>query len=231
MNYQQIIFDVDDTLIDSAATENFALQHLFNAHHWHLTTKLHKAYHTYNQNLWRKLEQGQITYDELSRITFHDFLKNNLGIDVNGLAIMQEYRTFFAQAHQLLPGVKDTLRLAKKLGYRLTILSNGETFIQNHRLELAGIKDYFSLIVTSQEAGFSKPDKRIFDYFFRQTTIGPENTFFFGDGLQSDILGATNYGMASIWFNHRHRNNVLKLQPLYEVDNYARFANILSNKL
>ena len=34
MRYQQIIFDVDDTIIDFAATEDFALHSLFNAHHW-----------------------------------------------------------------------------------------------------------------------------------------------------------------------------------------------------
>ena len=31
MRYKQIIFDVDDTIIDFAATEDFALHSLFNA--------------------------------------------------------------------------------------------------------------------------------------------------------------------------------------------------------
>ena len=40
MQYKQIIFDVDDTLIDFAATENYALVSLFNRHHWELNADL-----------------------------------------------------------------------------------------------------------------------------------------------------------------------------------------------
>ncbi|MDF7682492.1 YjjG family noncanonical pyrimidine nucleotidase [Lactobacillus sp. ESL0679] len=231
MKYQQIIFDVDDTLIDSAATENFALHHLFAAHHWQLTPKLQQTYHKYNQGLWRQLELGEITYEELSQITFSHFLKANLGLEVDGLKIMNEYRSYFGEAHQLLPGVEHTLKLARKLGYQLTVLSNGERLMQNHRLELAGIKDYFNLIVTSQEAKVSKPDKRIFDYFFAQTKVAPNKTIFFGDGLQSDILGAEKYGFASIWYNHRHRANTLNLHPIFEVDTYQDFDTLLQNNL
>ena len=60
--------------------------------------------------------------------------------------------------------------------------------MQRHRLELAGIKDYLDLIVTSEEAHYSKPNPYAFDYFFSRTEIGPNETLFFGDGLQSDIL-------------------------------------------
>lgn len=150
MQYKQIIFDVDDTLIDFAATENYALRSLFNRHHWELNADLQKQYHSYNQGLWRQLEQGKLTYEDLSEMTFHDFIKEHFGLEIDGKKTMDEYRSYFGQAHKLLPGVEDTLKFAKKAGYKLTVLSNGEKFMQNHRLELAGIKDYFDLIVTSE---------------------------------------------------------------------------------
>lgn len=231
MRFRQIIFDVDDTLIDFAATEHYALRSLFNAHHWKLTTAVQQRYNSYNQGLWRQLEQGKITYDQLSEMVFRNFLKDNLQINVDGLVIMQEYRSYFSEYHQLLPGVIDTLRFAQKKGYQLAVMSNGESFMQEHRLALAGIKNYFSLIVTSQAAGFAKPDKRIFDYFFNLSSIGPAETIFFGDGLQSDILGAENYGFNSIWYNHRHRKNNMDLHPLYEVKNYPQFVKLLKNDL
>ncbi|MDF7637873.1 YjjG family noncanonical pyrimidine nucleotidase [Lactobacillus sp. ESL0791] len=229
MRYRQIIFDVDDTLIDFYATESFALRGLFAAHQWKLTTALQRKYHSYNQGLWRRLEQGEINYEQLSEMTFHNFIKDNLGLEVDGLKMMDEYRSYFGQAHKLLPGVKDTLQFAKKNNYQLAVLSNGEKHMQRQRLELAGIKDYFSLIITSEEAGHSKPDSQIFDYFFSQTDIGPFQTIFFGDGLKSDILGATRYGFDSIWYNHRHRVNDLHLHPLFEVDNYSQLVAIMKN--
>ena len=74
MKYKQIIFDVDDTIIDFAATEDFALNSLFDKNHWQLTADLQKQYHAYNQGLWRDLEQGKLTYEQLSEMTFHDFI-------------------------------------------------------------------------------------------------------------------------------------------------------------
>ncbi|WP_251717389.1 YjjG family noncanonical pyrimidine nucleotidase [Lactobacillus agrestimuris] len=229
MRYKQIIFDVDDTLIDFAATEDFALHSLFDANGWPLSSELQKQYHSYNQNLWRDLELGKYTYEEISERCFRVFLKQNLDIDVDGNEVMDEYRSYFGEAHQLLPGVEDTLIYAKRQDYKLTVLSNGEQFMQEHRLELAGIKDYFDLIVTSEQAHYQKPDEHAFDYFFSRTQIGPNETIFFGDGLQSDILGAEKYGFDSIWYNHRHRKNNLNLHPLFEVENYPQFVKIMQN--
>ncbi|RVU71536.1 MULTISPECIES: YjjG family noncanonical pyrimidine nucleotidase [Lactobacillus] len=227
MRYHQIIFDVDDTLIDFATTEDFAFNSLFKAHHWPTSPDIQRRYHAYNQGLWRDLEQGKLNYEELSERCFRVFLKQNLDIDVDGQQTMDEYRSYFGEAHQLLPGVKDTLKFAKKAGYKLTVLSNGEKFMQRHRLKLAGIYDYFDLIVTSEEAHYQKPDEHAFDYFFSRTEIGPNETIFFGDGLQSDILGAEKYGLDSIWYNHRHRKNTLNLHPLFTVENYPQFVELM----
>ena len=102
MRYKQIIFDVDDTIIDFAATEDFALHSLFNAHHWPLSAELQRQYHSYNQGLWRRLEQGELTYEELSEMTFHDFILDHFGIEIDGKKAMDEYRSYFGEAHQLL---------------------------------------------------------------------------------------------------------------------------------
>ena len=90
MRYKQIIFDVDDTLIDFAATEDFALHSLFDANGWPLSSELQKQYHSYNQNLWRDLELGKYTYEEISERCFRVFLKQNLDIDVDGNEVMDE---------------------------------------------------------------------------------------------------------------------------------------------
>lgn len=227
--YRQIIFDVDDTLIDFAQTENSSLKALFAAHHWPLTTELRRQYHAYNQGLWRQLEQGKISYAELSWRCFHDFIQQHFHQEIDGLEVMAEYRSYFAAAHSLLPGVKDSLKYAKRQGYQLAVLSNGEQYMQNKRLRDAGINDYFDLVITSEEAGFSKPDPHIFDFFFSHSQVGPSETIFFGDGLQSDILGAEQYGFASIWYNHRHHQNTLDLHPLAEVTTYAELVKLIQN--
>lgn len=231
MKYKQIIFDVDDTLIDFAETENYALHSLFASHNWPLSKSLQKRFHVYNQNLWRQLENSEITYGELSEKCFRDLVKKNFDQEIDGLNAMDEYRSYFTQSHKLLPGVKETLKFAKNSGYKLTILSNGEQSMQNIRLRDAGIRDYFDLVITSEEAKSSKPDPHTFEYFFSKTQIKEKETLFFGDGLNSDILGSEKYGVDSIWYNHRHKKNELNLHPLKEVDNYSQFQKILQKNL
>lgn len=227
MKYKQIIVDVDDTLLDTPDTVQQALNYLFKAHGWDLTDDFKKEFHSYNQGLWRQLEKGELTYDQLRAVLFPSLIKKYYGEDIDGLAVADEFHGYFHDGHKLLPGAKDTLIYAKKLGYSLAVLSNGEQFGQERRLKLAGIHDYFDLIVTSELAGCQKPDPEIFDFFFSQSDYSPSETVFFGDGLSSDILGAAGYGFDSVWYNHRHRKNTLHVHPLFEVDNYAQFQRIL----
>ena len=58
--------------------------HCLNRISWPLSSDLQKQYHTYNQGLWRRLELGEITYEELSEMTFHDFIKEHFGLEVDG---------------------------------------------------------------------------------------------------------------------------------------------------
>src|SRR5699024_10982937 len=125
--------------------------------------------HSYNQGLWRRLEQGELTYEELSEMTFHDFILDHFGIEIDGKKAMDEYRSYFGEAHQLLPGVEDTLIFAKKQVYKLTVLSNGEKFMQNHGLELAGVQEYFALFVTLEDADYSTHISRDVYYFLSRT--------------------------------------------------------------
>lgn len=80
MRYQQLIFDVDDTLIDFDQTEKYVLRHLFADEHWPLTPKTQKDYHDYNQYLWRKLEKQEITLHELMALRFGHFARREWGI-------------------------------------------------------------------------------------------------------------------------------------------------------
>ena len=42
--------------------------------------ELQRQYHAYNQGLWRRLEQGELTYEQLSEMTFHDFIKDHFNL-------------------------------------------------------------------------------------------------------------------------------------------------------
>lgn len=227
MLYKQLIFDVDDTLIDFAATEKNVLTRLFAKEHWPLTAKAAKDYHDYNQSLWRQLEKDEITIDQLFQRRFTVFAEREWGISIDGNQANRLFHFFWGQTHKLLPGVRHVLQVAQQQGYELGVLSNGDETEQIQRLQLAGIADDFSFIMTSQAAGFSKPDTRIFDVFFKESGFDPQKTVMIGDGLTSDILGAKNYDLTSVWYNYRHNEPNPKIVPDYTIADYSQLEKLL----
>lgn len=227
MLYKQLIFDVDDTLIDFQDTEKTVLTRLFAQEGWPLTAKAFQDYHDYNQSLWRQLEKDEITIDQLFQRRFTVFAEREWGINIDGDRANRLFHFFWGQTHKLLPGVRAILKTATDLGYELGVLSNGDEAEQVQRLQLAGIADDFSCIMTSQAAGFSKPDPRIFDVFFKKSGFDPEKTVMIGDGLPSDILGANNYHLTSVWYNYRQNQPDPKIKADYTITDYSQLADLL----
>ena len=73
MRYDTLLFDADDTLLDFRAAERDALFRLFAAHGLQMTDELHTAYSGYNQSLWRRLERGELTREQLLQTRFSGF--------------------------------------------------------------------------------------------------------------------------------------------------------------
>ena len=60
-------------------------------------------------------------------------------------------------------------------------------------------------IIISEQVGFPKPDRRIFDQACRALDCSPADCIFVGDSWESDVLGASQAGMTPIWINRYDR--------------------------
>lgn len=59
---------------------------------------------------------------------------------------------------------------------------------------------HFTAIITPQEAGYKKPDPRIFLYAINQFTLIPETTLFLDD-TQDNIASARTVGLHAVWYS------------------------------
>jgi putative hydrolase of the HAD superfamily len=109
------------------------------------------------------------------------------------------FDTDYASLH-LFPGVVETLELLAS-GFLLGVISNAETY-QSAKLECLRIAPFFSAVALSGEAGFRKPDARIFEYALRLAGVDASEAVFVGDRLDVDIGGARAAGLKTVWFNH-----------------------------
>ena len=102
----------------------------------------------------------------------------------------------------LLPGAADTLKEIKRRGYLLGAVTNGVSSLQNIKLDTAGIRELFDVVVVSGDIGVYKPDRRIFDEAARRIGVPNEEVLFVGDHPVNDIEGALGAGMQVIRMNY-----------------------------
>jgi putative hydrolase of the HAD superfamily len=91
--------------------------------------------------------------------------------------------------------------------YRLHIITNGFREVQEGKLRISGLNRYFECIITSEEAGYMKPDIRIFEYALRCARAIPEKSLMIGDDFLVDIEGAKAAGMEQALILWRPLNN------------------------
>jgi putative hydrolase of the HAD superfamily len=68
-------------------------------------------------------------------------------------------------------------------------------------LHTIGIADWFDDIITAAEVGVAKPARRIFDVAIEKAGVSSQETLHVGDHAESDIQGARDAGMRTVWVN------------------------------
>lgn len=111
----------------------------------------------------------------------------------------------------------ETLEVLKSRGYRMGIISNTSDD-QNVQgiVNQSGLRPYFEYILTSAALGIRKPDVRIFQAALDHFQVPPVAAAMVGDLLQTDVLGANQMGIYSIWITRRARvpeEGELGIQP------------------
>ncbi len=99
----------------------------------------------------------------------------------------------------LMPGVRETLE-AMTGKTRFALVSNGSGRVQDTRLAIGGIIDYFPVRVYSRDEGVAKPDPRILSITLERLGVLPEQAVFVGDSVKSDMAAAQAAGVDFIWF-------------------------------
>jgi putative hydrolase of the HAD superfamily len=100
------------------------------------------------------------------------------------------------KAHwQLKPGARDVLAELRRRGYRIGIISNFDTRLEqivHDHLGLAGTVDYLHI---SQTEGVEKPDPRFYQGFFERHGLDIAHSFYTGDSYVLDFLPASGLGL------------------------------------
>ncbi|WP_208559291.1 YjjG family noncanonical pyrimidine nucleotidase [Marinilactibacillus kalidii] len=228
-NEINVIFDLDDTILDFKKGAQKSLKKIVEAYpvqdvkfeEWV------KVFNHFNREVWREIEAGGSPKEWLDKRfskTYQFFDLQHDGVQLENL-----YRNYLDENFYIIEGAEVLLQNLKAQGFRLIAGTNGPSSTQRKRLKGTGLDQLFDEVIISEEIGIAKPDPTFFSPLFDQhQMISTENTVMIGDSLQSDILGAANAGITSIWFNPLQVKNQTSILPDFEVYSYQELEDLLT---
>jgi len=198
-----VLFDLDHTLFDTEKTERHALGAVARAVNVPLGRHALETYRTVNTHVWGEYRAGRITSKELRVLRFHLWLEKLDRDPGHAKKLAPMYLDAFSSRGDLIAGALAAVRAVSRLGLRLGVVTNGIDRVQRRRLAASALAGSFSIVVTSERAGFTKPDPRIMEVALKRLRLRPEETMYVGDDVQVDGLAANRASMPFVWFNPR----------------------------
>lgn len=227
MQFQWLLFDFDNTLVDFTNTSKNALWQSFTDFGSRCTDAIYDLYKDINHQVWSAFERGEMSAE---RLRVERFARLFEALEESPAAPEVFSRRFLENLVALshaYDGVHDFLDQLGK-DYKLGLITNGLKEVQRPRLELLRMTHHFSAIVVSDEIGVAKPDPAFFDYTYSQIPTAPvkEQMLVIGDNLQSDIKGGNDFGHSTCWVSHG-RTNDSTVVPDFTVEGVLGLKGVL----
>ncbi len=194
-----LVFDLDDTLLDHAAAEAPAQRETYDTFPgvfggvpfdtWRA------SYHAANSRLWGAYGRGEIGRPDLHERRFVEPMRE-LGVETSRVGEVADFYLSRYPLHwRLNEGAEEILEAASRLG-TVGILSNGFKELVRAKVARFRLDRWATVVVVSEEVGYMKPDRRIFDAALEAAGGGERRKVYVGDNFHDDVLGAKGAG----WF-------------------------------
>lgn len=228
--YQFLLFDADYTLLDFDADMTMAFQRLYEScgfgEKLPYSPAMLETYEKYNNKWWGKFEKKECTKPELFRNRFVEFLEHT-GLSGDPEEMNRQYFAFLGEGGAVYPGA---VELVKKLSrdFSLYLITNGNAASQKTRLEHSGLLHSITDTFVSEVVGVGKPDLRYFQYVEEHIPgFEKEKAVVIGDSPSSDLQGAVNAGLDSIWYTGALKSFQNEVPYTYRAESYEEIVEIL----
>lgn len=219
-----ILLDLDDTIFDWKKCAHMAIKKAAEELELKLPDTVYESFDKINPKLWGDYENKQITLEEMIDKRFN-IVFEEANFSFNGNLFEKHFKENFLKNVFLIDDAYETLEYLYSK-YDVYAASNATLYQQQRRLSEAKIMDFFNDIFISEEIGSHKPHKEFYDGCMARMHYQKDEIIVIGDSLYSDITGAYNYGLKSIWFNRRNKEAKEKNFD-YEISSLKELRNIL----
>jgi len=193
-----VLFDVDDTLVDSERAIRTAIGgHLDELGlpsgptalaHWAELAEFH-----FSRYLAGELTFGQQRRERVRAMMGR--LMTDEEADEWILGYVRRIESAWAPFPDALSSVESLTDL------RLGVVTNTETWYQRAKLEQVGLLDRFRCLIGTDTVGVPKPQPEIFHAGCAALDLDAGETVYVGDRLQVDAIGARDAGLVGVWLD------------------------------
>ena len=231
VGYQYVILDLDDTLLDFKKGETDGLSRVLKNHGVADDELPHvvSIYHQVNRTVWTEIEQGSDRKVLLNQRFTRLFKQLGRPVDdLLGLQIESDYRAYLNNNFAVIEGSKQLLERLSAKNLTLIAGTNGSQETQENRLKHTQLGQYFDSVFISEAVGYAKPSEKFYQPIFKHyPKMDHNNAIMIGDSLNSDIAGAHNSAIDSIWFNPSGMENTSLVKPKFVAKTYNDILSIL----
>ena len=196
---RNFLVDADETILDFVRSSRESFVKTLKSFGIEQAESFYGRFKEINDSLWREYEKGTITKSDLVVERFSRLFKQ-LKIDKDARCVNERYFATLCDTGYWLPGARTFLDRLRMRG-KVFLITNGTPAAQYGRLKSVGLEHFFDGVFISDEIGYAKPDEQFFTYVLNRLQVSKCACIVIGDSLTSDMKGANNAGISSIWYN------------------------------
>lgn len=202
-----VLFDVDDTLVDTRGAFTAAWATAVDRFLPHLGAQdLEAVVATWRRDdggHYAAYTRGELGYEEQRLLRVNALHAEFDGPRLDGAGFAAWNEVFEAAFQGAWVAFVDSLAAIEHLraeGIAVGVVTNARSEYQRAKLERTGLP-MLEVVVGVEVFGFGKPDRRVFLEGATQLGTDPARTAYVGDELSVDALAATEAGLRGVWLD------------------------------
>jgi len=211
-NIKALAFDMDDTLIAFDAVTHksweqmvnvFCNEAKFNDPTQLLKTILETSAWYWNDEARHREGRKDLLKARKDMVTIA-FQKIGLSSE-DAIKMAIDYSELRDKNVFIYDGVDEVLNAARKSGFKLALITNGQGTDQRKKIERFDLAKYFDHIMVEGELGYGKPEKKFYIELMQRLNESAENTAIIGDNYEWEVVAPKTFGFFSIWHDWKKR--------------------------
>ncbi|KAF0327164.1 had-superfamily subfamily variant 1 [Colletotrichum asianum] len=205
--FDAVIFDLDGTLFDHTHSSIQAMAKLQSMWPGLKQFPIELLNLVYQRSLNRAYDDylaNKITYEEKDIEKVRDFF-TSLRLPTPSQAEIERfrdrYKAIYRAAYSTTTYSLETLQRLKIMGIPVVILTNGQQKHQEEKAAALGILPLVDCLISSEMIGYSKPDRRAFQFVIDLLGYEADRILMVGDSARADIMGALGAGLRALLYD------------------------------